>query len=104
MALSASEAIQRFYVRLVQEVPLDDAVFYAMAKSAGLFPLDHDDSVKAQKTKADKVTYLLRHVVEPGADHYLPILLKVMKDSGVYNVVNLANDIEAATTGTYVCT
>lgn len=99
MALSANEAITRFNVRLVQELPLDDAVFYAMAKSAGLFPLDHADSVQAQKTKADKVTYLLRNVVEPGADHYLPILLQVMKDSGVYNVVNLANEIEAAMAG-----
>ena len=54
MALSANEAITKFNVRLVQELPLDDAVFYAMAKSAGLFPLDHADSVQAQKTKAEK--------------------------------------------------
>ena len=99
MAVSPNEAIQSFYVRLVKEVPLNDAVFYAMAKKAGLFPLDLDDSVKAQKTNADKVTYLLKHVVEPGADHYLPLLLQVMKKSEVHNVVKLANDIEAAMAG-----
>ena len=104
MALSASEAIKRYYVRLVQEVPLDNKVFYAMAKSASLFPLNVDDEVMAQKTRADKVTYLLQHFVEPGADQYLPILLKVMKNSGVSNVMKLANEIETSMIGMYTYT
>ena len=102
MAVSASEAIKTFYVRLIQEVPLDNTMFFAMAKAADLFPLDTEDCIMAQDTNTKKVTYLLRHVVERGPDHYLPVLLKVMKDSGVSNVVKLANDIEAAMAGTYI--
>ena len=102
MAKSVSEAIKTFYVRLIQEVPLDNAVFFEMAKAAGLFPLDTEDSIMAQVTNTKKVTYLLSHVVERGPDHYLPVLLQVMKDSGVSNVVKLANDIEAAMAGTYI--
>ena len=100
MAMSASEAIKTFNVRLIQEVPLDNTMFFAMAKSAGLFPLDTEDCIMAQDTNTKKVTYLLRHVVKRGPDHYLPVLLQVMKDSGVSNVVELANDIEAAIGGT----
>ena len=102
MALSASEAIKTFYVKLIQEVPLDNTVFFAMAKSAGLFPLNTEDCVMAQETNAKKVTYLLRHVVERGPDQYLPLLLQVMKDSGVSNVVKLANDIEISMAGMYI--
>ena len=102
MTLSASEAIKTFYVRLIQEVPLDNTVFFAMAKSAGLFPLDTEDCVMAQETNTKKVTYLLRHVVERGPDQYLPLLLQVMKDSGVSNVVKLANEIEISMAGTYM--
>ena len=102
MAKSASEAIKTFNVRLIQEVPLDNTVFFAMAKAADLFPLNIEDCIMAQDTNAKKVTYLLRNVVERGPDHYLPVLLKVMKDSGVSNVVKLANDIEAAMAGTYI--
>ena len=35
-------------------------------------------------------------VIGPGADSYLPKLLKVMKDSGVADVVKLAEKIAAA--------
>ena len=100
--MSASEAIKTFYARLVQEVPLDNKDFFAMAKSAGLFPSDTEECVMAQETNAKKVTYLLRHVVEPEPDQYLPLLLQVMKNSGVSNVVKLANDIEGAMTGMYI--
>ena len=104
MEMAASEAIKIFYLKLIQEVPLDNTVFFAMAKSAGLFPLDIEDCVMAQETNTKKVTYLLRHVVERGPDEYLPLLLQVMKKSGVSNVVKLANDIEITMAGTYMCT
>ena len=104
MAKSASEAIKTFNVRLIQEVPLDNTVFFAMAKAAGLLPLDTEDNIMAQDTNVKKVNYLLRHVVGRGPDHYLPVLLKVMKDSEVSNVVKLANDIEAAMAGMYIHT
>ena len=95
--MSAREAIKNFYVELVQQLPLESGIFYAMARQADLFPLDTGDSITAEPTRAKKVTYFLQHVIEPGAEEFLPILLKVMKDSKVANVVKLADNIQAAT-------
>ena len=104
MAISPKQAIKDYYVRLITEVPLDNTEFFALAKQAGLFPLGTGANVEARKTKADKMTYLLNDIVEPGADDYLPILLQVMKKSKVHNVVKLADEIQAALNGmSYVC-
>ena len=97
VTVSAKEAIIQFYVELVEQLPLEDGIFYAMAKQANLFPLDSGDCITAELTRAKKVTYFLQHVVEPGADEFLPKLLKVMKDSKIANVVKLADSIQAAT-------
>ena len=95
--MSARDAIKQFSVNLNCELPLENDIFFAMAAQAGLFPLDTGDSIAAKSTRAQKVTYFLRHVVEPGAEQYLHKLLKVMRDSKVANVVRLADDIQAAT-------
>ena len=95
--MSARDAITQFNTQLVQQLPLENDIFFAMAKQAYLFPLDTGESIAAKSTRAQKVNYLLRHVVEPGAEEYLPKLLKVMKDSKVVNVVRLADDIQSAT-------
>ena len=92
---SAKDAIRKFNVELLQELPLENDIFLAMARRAGLFPLDTYESTSAQLTRAKKVAYFLQHVVEPGAEEYLPKLLSVMKESKVANLVRLADDIEA---------
>ena len=96
IAISVKDVIKRFGVELLQQLPLDDALFLAMARRADLFPLNTEDHIRAKPTRVDKVDYFLKHVVEPGADKYLPKLLKVMKESNVNNVVRLAEDIQAA--------
>ena len=96
VTMSARDAIKQFSVNLNCELPLENDIFFAMAEQAGLFPLDTGDSIAAKSTRAQKVTYFLRHVIEPGAEEYLPKLLKVMKDSKVANVVRLADEIQAA--------
>ena len=96
MAISAKDAVQKFKVELLQELPLDETLFFAMAERAGLFPVGTGDSIRDQGSRADKVDYFLHRVVEPGADEYLPKLLKVMKESKVANVMTLADDIQAA--------
>ena len=95
--MSATDAIKQFNVKLVQQLPLENDTFFAMAKQAYLFPLDTGDSIAAKSTRAQKVTYFLQTIVEPGAEEYLPKLLKVMTDCKVANVVRLAGDIQAAT-------
>ena len=97
VTMSAREAIKKFNVELIQQLPLESDMFFAMAEQAGLFPLDNGNSIAAEPTRAKKVTYFLRYVVEPGAEQYLHKLLKVMRDSKVANVVRLADDIQAAT-------
>ena len=94
--ISPGDIIKQFYVKLVQQLPLENNLFFALAKHADLFPLDTGESIVAEPTRAKKVTYFLQHVVEPGAEEYLPKLLKVMKDSKVADVVRLADDIQAA--------
>ena len=95
MALSAKEAIQKFKVELLQELPLEDPVFFAKIDRAGLFPNGIGRSIKAEKTRPLKVDYFMDTVVEPGADEYLPILLQVMNDSTFASVKKLANEIQA---------
>ena len=101
---SAKDAIKHFNVELLQELPLENDIFLAMTRRADLFPLDTYDSTAAETTRAKKVAYFLQHVVEPGAEEYLPKLLSVMKESKVANLVRLADDIEAvAGIGMYMC-
>ena len=95
--MTAREAFSHFNMELHQQLPLENDVFFALAKQGGLFPLDNSDSIAAISTRVQKVNHLLQHVVESGAEEYLPKLLKVMKESGFANVVRLADDIQAAT-------
>ena len=95
MVISAKDAIKNFNVKLLQKLPLEDDIFFGMAKEANLFPLGSGDSIAAEPTRAKKVAYFLRHVVEPGAEEYLPKLLTVMKESEKNDVVQLADDIQA---------
>ena len=100
--MSARDAIKKFNVELLRQLPLENDIFFGMAKQADLFPLDTGDSIAAEPTRAKKVTYFLRHVIEPGADEYLPELLNVMKESEHANVVRLADDIQEI--GMCMCT
>ena len=83
VTMSAGDVIKQFSVEMVSQLPLEKDIFCAMAKTADLFPLDNGDLIAAEPTRAKKVTYFLQHVVEPGAEVYLPKLLKLMKDSKV---------------------
>ena len=96
MPITASEALMKYNVDLLEHLPLENVVFFAMAQKAGLFPLDTGDMISEKHTRAEKVSYFLRFI-GPGADSYLPELLKVMKDCGVADVVKLAEEIAAAT-------
>ena len=102
VAMSAKDAIKKFNVQLLRQLPLENDIFFAMAKHADLFPLDTSISITAKSTRAQKVSYFLQHVLEPEAEEYLPKLLKVMKESKFINVVRLADEIQI-TTGIGMC-
>ena len=97
MNISAKDAVIEFNVELHEQLPLENSLFFAQAKQANLFPLNNGDIIKAKSTRAEKVAYFLQHVVEPGAEEYLPKLIKVMKESKVDNVVKLAEKIQERT-------
>ena len=96
MALSAKDAIKKFNVKLLQELPLYDDIFFGMAETKGLFPGGNAESIKAKPTRSSKVDHLLQHVVKPGADLYLPKLLEVMKEFNNVSVNDLADEIQRA--------
>ena len=94
MAISAKDAIKKFNVKLLQKLPLEEEIFFGMAKTANLFPGGNAESIAAEPTRAKKVAYFLQHVAEPGADLYLPKLLEVMKECDDANVNDLADEIQ----------
>ena len=96
--MSAGDVLEQFRVQLYQHLPLDDMVFFARARRASLLPLDTADVIQAIPTRTKKVDYFLQHIIEPGAEEYLPKLLQVMKESNIANVVRLADDIRATIT------
>jgi len=59
MAMSEKDAIKHFNVELLLKLPLDDEIFFGMAKKADLFPLGSSESIATEPTKAKKVSYFL---------------------------------------------
>ena len=92
----ANEVIQKFNVELLEQLPLDNTIFLGKLYQANLIPPGEDGVIQQKPTRSDKVSYYLRNVVQPGADLFLPELLKVMKLSGNLSVIKLAEDIDKA--------
>ena len=95
MAMSAKDVIKKINVKLLQQLPLDDDIFFGMAKEANLFPGGNAESIAAKPTRAKKVSHFLQHVLELGADVYLPKLFEIMKEFDDDNVKDLADEIQA---------
>ena len=101
--MSAKDVVKQFIVKLCEQLPLENDIFFAMAEQAGMFPLKTGFSIKARNTRAEKVSYFLEHVIEPGATEYLPKLLNVMRECKLVNVVKLADEIaKEAKIGMYI--
>ena len=93
--MDEGDIIKHFTTRLYKELPLDNPMFFGMAKEANLFPLNYSNHIAALGTRADKVLYFLQNVIEPYARVFLPKLLKVMMNSKVANLEILAQEIQA---------
>ena len=48
------QAIIKYDVELMRKLPLDDVIFFGMAKKARLFPLNTGDHIRAQPTEQKK--------------------------------------------------
>ena len=97
--LSPKDAVTKFGVRLLQELPLENQIVLDLMDSAGLLPLDYKATIRSKTNRTDKVGFFKEKVLgsEPAANIHLPKLLDVMDKSGDLTAQNLAKDIREAT-------
>ena len=94
----SSEVFQQFYSKLVETLPMDDAVFVAKLFSNDLLPGDLKNQLKlVHRTSADKAALFLDSVIEPSVTSdggsSFDKLLHVMEDSEYQHVKELAEEI-----------
>ena len=102
MSSLSTEVFQQFYSKLVETLPMDDAVFTAKLFSNNLLPGDLKNQLKLlHRTSADKAVLFLDSVIEPsvtGDDgSTFNKLLNVMEDSEYEHVKQLAKQIRMNT-------
>ena len=59
------KAYGRYFDKLVNCLPMQDALFIATLSTRNLLPGNTDNEIKALSTPADKATYFLNTVVKP---------------------------------------
>ena len=92
------QVFQRYYPKLVEMLPMNDATFIAELVPHGLLPGDLKHQLEAQNTSKDKATHFLDNAIKPsiiiGDDNTFTKLLSVMVDSDFQGVRNLAKQIK----------
>ena len=78
--MSPRDAVRKFGPELLEKLPLDNEYFLKRADQVGLLPSGVEAAIKAKGARHDKVAYYLDHVLKPGANEYLPILLNAYCD------------------------
>ena len=101
--MSAREVFQQFYSKLVETLPMDDAVFVAELFSNDLLPDDLWNQLKLlHRTSADKAVLFLDSVIEPSVTSdggsSFDKLLHVMEDSEYQHLKELAELIGTSLT------
>ena len=102
MSSLSTEVFQQFYSKLVETLPMDDAVFIAKLFSNDLLPGDLKNRMKLlHRTSADKAVLFLDSVIEPsvtsdGGSSFNK-LLNVMEGSEYQHVKQLAKQIRMNT-------
>ena len=98
--MSTSEVFKEFYCKLVETLPMNDALFIAKLYSCDLLPDDNKEHVQSLPTSANKAMYFLDHVIKPsvttGVGSSFDQLLNVMEDSGDEVVKELAKLIRTS--------
>ena len=98
--MSTSEVFKEFYCKLVETLPMNDALFIAKLYSCDLLPDDIKEYVQSLPTRVNKVMYFLDHVIKPsvttGVGSSFDQLLNVMEDSEHQGVKELAKLIRTS--------
>ena len=97
----SSEVFQQFYSKLVETLPMDDAVFVAKLFSNDLLPGDLKNQLKlVHRTSADKAGLFLDSVIEPSVTSdggsSFDKLLHVMEDSEYQHLKELVVQIRTS--------
>ena len=95
---TSAEVFREFYFKLVEMLPMDDAIFIAKLYSLNLLPGDLKEYIASLTTKADKATHFLDHVIKPsvmiGDGCCFNKLLNMMEDNEYQGVKKLAQLIK----------
>lgn len=98
--MSTFEAYKQFYSKLVETLPMDDAIFIAKLYSSDLLPDDLKEHVESLTTRAKKAMYFLDHVIKPsvtsGVGSSFDDLLNIMEDSEYQGVKELSEQIRTS--------
>ena len=99
--MAATEVFKDFYYKLVETLPMDDALFIAKLFSNDLLPGDVKNQLKLlHRTSADKALLFLDSVIEPSVTSddgsSFDKLLNVMESCNYPCVKELANQIRAS--------
>ena len=100
--MSTSEVFKEFHFKLVETLPMNDALFIAKLYSCDLLPDDVKEHVQSTSlpTTASKAMYFLDHVIKPsvttGVGSSFDQLLNVMEDSDHQGMKDLAKLIRTS--------
>ena len=86
--------IERFYEKLVKQLPMDDAEFRASLKSARLLPGNLKNIIASKPTRADKAECFLDDGINNDIENFSK-LLTVMETSDYDQLKSLASEIQA---------
>ena len=99
--MSSSAVLKQFYSKLVETLPMNDAIFIAKLYSCDLLPHDLKERVESLRTEAEKTMYFIDHMIKPSVTSddgsSFDKLLNVMESCNGYPCVKeLANQIRAS--------
>ena len=96
--MSTSEVFKEFYSKLVEMLPMNDAIFIAKLYSGGLLSNDTKEHIESLTTEGKKAMYFLDHVIKPSltsdGGSTIDKLLNVMEDSEYQGMKKLAEQIK----------
>ena len=96
--METSDLFKDFYFKLVETLPMNDAIFIAQLYSCRLLYDDLKEHVESLATKAKKAMHFLDHVIKPSmtsdGSSSFDKLLNVMEENEYQHVKELAKQIK----------
>jgi len=90
----AKDILRNYREQLLIKLPLEREIFLAKLEKANLLPDNTGSSIRACKTRAEKVDYFLQYCVNSSPKLYLPKLIEVMEQYDDLAVKELARDMK----------